>query len=76
MTERNPKQLVAGLKRVLMAKKMPSYELARIIGCPDATLSRWINGAFLPSPAWQKLIENNKEVQRLINEGGKGISSH
>ena len=66
--KRDPDGLIKKLKDAIEKTGMPQYELAALIGCPPATLNRWVMGKFAPSVAWQRVIESSVEVQKLFKQ--------
>lgn len=62
------KAVVVKLKAILERTGLAQYELAQKIGCPPATLNRWIMGKVGLSQAWRKVIETLPEMKKLFYE--------
>lgn len=60
--------LLDEIRLILEMTGMKQYELAELIGCPPATLSRWLNGKSHITHAYRILIENHLEMKRLLKK--------
>lgn len=50
--------MVKKLKTFMLQKKITQDRLARLLGTTKFTLSRWMNGKNVPSPAYKQIIED------------------
>jgi len=58
-------KLILELKRIMDEKDLSSSTVARIIGCNQSQIGRWIKGLAKPTPVYRDLIR--KGLKRTHN---------
>lgn len=52
------KNIINEIRDFLDKSGVNTVQLAKQLGCPYCTVSRWLNGHQSPSPVWQRAIRS------------------